>query len=42
MTTGSLRRAIKAMRGEWYGPDWWPAMVLACMGYIMVSAAVRA
>lgn len=28
--------------GAWYGPEWWPAMVLGCMGYIMLSAAVRA
>ena len=36
-----LEDTVMVSLGAWYGPDWWPAMVLGCMGCIMLSAVVR-
>ena len=33
--------AVMVSIGAWYGVTWWPAVVLACMGYILASAAWR-
>jgi hypothetical protein len=35
-----MEDAVMVSLGAWYGTAWWPAMVIGCMGYIMVSAAV--
>ena len=33
--------AVMVGLGAWYGPAWWPALVLACGGLQMLSAAWR-
>ena len=36
-----LEDAVMVSLGAWYGPWWWPAVVLACGGYLMVMGARR-
>ena len=36
-----LEDTVMVALGAWYGPQWWPSMILGAMGYIMISGAVR-
>ena len=36
-----LEDAVMVSLGAWYGPWWWPAVVLACGGYLMAMGARR-
>lgn len=34
-----LEDAVMVSLGAWYGPWWWPGVVILCGGYLMVMAA---
>lgn len=36
-----LEDAVMVCVGTYYGPWWWPLVVLACAGYVMVMGAIR-
>lgn len=36
-----LEDATLVCIGTYYGPWWWPLVVLACAGYVMVVGAIR-
>jgi len=36
-----LEDAIMVMLGTFYGAAWWPALMLACAGYLMLMGARR-
>lgn len=37
-----LEDAAMVWLGTFYGPFWWPFLMIACMGYIMAAGAWRA
>ena len=36
-----MEDAVMICIGTYYGPWWWPLVVLACAGYVMIMGAVR-
>ena len=36
-----LEDTVMVAFGAWYGAAWWPAMICAAMGYIMLTKAIR-
>ena len=36
-----MEDAVMVCVGTYYGPWWWPLVVLACAGYVMVMGAIR-
>ena len=36
-----MEDAVMICVGTYYGPWWWPLVVLACAGYVMVMGARR-
>jgi hypothetical protein len=36
-----LEDAAMVSLGAWYGPWWWPVVILGCAGYLMARGAMR-